>query len=53
MYLYFENGYKQKISMRKAYRLFSTIVDDNQKSQGTTFTTWMKEMERMEILIGF
>ena len=49
MFKYYENGYEQKISFRKAYRMF-TLVDADQKAQGTTFTSWLAEMEHMQIL---
>ena len=50
MFIYYEEGKMQKISMRKAYRLFCTLVSEDQKQQGTTFSTWLEEMQRMQIL---
>lgn len=47
---YYEEGKEKILPMRKVYRLFITSVDDNQKSQGTTFTDWLSEMEHMGIL---
>ena len=47
---YYEEGKEKILPMRKVYRLFITSVDDNQKSQGTTFTDWISEMEHMGIL---
>ncbi len=50
MFNYYEDGYTKKISMGKAYRMFITLVDDNQKAEGTTFASWLSEMEHMQIL---
>lgn len=49
-FLYYEDGYKKTIPMRKAYRMFCINVDDEQKAEGTTFTSWLAEMEHMQIL---
>lgn len=51
MFKYCEDGYIKKIPFRKVYRMFITLVDENQKSQGTTFTSWLDEMEHMQILV--
>ena len=51
MYIYYENGYPQKMPMRKLYRFFETQFDKEQKQMGTTFSTWLSEMEKMQILI--
>ncbi len=37
MFNYYEDGYIKKISIKKAYRMFITLVDNNQKVEGTTF----------------
>lgn len=50
MFRYYEDGYAKTLSMRKIYRMFSTLVDDNQKAEGTTFESWLYEMEHMQIL---
>lgn len=50
MFMYYEEGKTQKISMQKAYRLFCTSVSIEQKRQGTTFITWLNEMRHMQIL---
>lgn len=50
MFNYYEDGYCKKVTMRKAYRMFQTIVDDNQKENGTTFKSWLAEMEHTQIL---
>lgn len=51
MFKYCEDGYVKKVTFRKAYRMFITLVDENQKAQGTTFTSWIAEMEHMQILV--
>lgn len=50
MFYYYEDGYIKKVSMRKTYRMFITLVDNSQKAEGTTFKNWLKEMEHMQIL---
>lgn len=50
MYLYYENGTKEKLSLSEVKKLFETTVDNEQKEQGTTFETWLDEMEKMQIL---
>ena len=51
MFKYYEDGTDKKITFRKAYRMFTVMVDDEQKEQGTTFPSWLSEMEKMQILI--
>lgn len=51
MFKYYEDGKERTLSKRKVYRMFTTLVDENQKAQGTTFTSWLAEMEHMQILI--
>ena len=51
MFKYYEDGTDKTITFRKAYRMFTVMVDDNQKAQGTTFTSWLSEMEKLQILI--
>ena len=46
---YYEEEKPQRISMRKAYRMFRTEVSAEQKNQGTTFEMWLQEMLRMQI----
>lgn len=50
MFKYYEDGREQTFRIRKVYRLFQTMVDADQKAQGTTFTSWLSEMEKMQIL---
>lgn len=47
--IYYENGNPQRITMRKAYRIWVTMVDDEQKEAGTTFILWLAEMVKMGI----
>ena len=47
----YENGRKERITMRKVYRQFTTIVDEEQKEQGTTFTSWLSEMISNQIFV--
>ena len=51
MFKYYEDGHEKKVTFRKAFRMFTVMVDDNQKEQGTTFTSWLSEMEKMQIFI--
>ena len=51
MFKYYEDGTDKTITFRKAYRMFTVTVDDNQKEQGTTFSSWLSEMEKLQILI--
>ena len=51
MFKYYEDGTNKKITFRKAYRMFTVMVNDEQKAQGTTFSSWLSEMEKMQILI--
>lgn len=51
MYRYYEEGKERIISNRKAYRMFAVMVDDNQKGQGTTFESWLSEMEKLQIFV--
>ena len=44
MFKYYEDGNTKKISFRKAYRMFTTLVDENQKAQGTTFTSRLEKL---------
>ena len=51
MFKYYEDGMDKTITFRKAYRMFAVMVDNDQKAQGTTFTSWLSEMEHLQILI--
>ena len=51
MFKYYEDGTDKTITFRKAYRMFTAMVDDNQKEQGTTFSSWLSEMEKLQIFI--
>lgn len=50
-FLYYEDGKIEKLSMRDVYRMYDTSIDQHQKNQGTTFQSWLAEMEKMQILI--
>lgn len=50
-FICYEDGKKKTLSMRDAYRMFFTLVDQEQKKQGTTFHSWLEEMEQMQIFI--
>lgn len=50
MFKYYEDGWEQTFTFRKVYRLFQTMVGPGQKTQGTTFASWLLEMEHMQIL---
>lgn len=49
-YFYHEDVKTKRLTMHDVYRMFITSVDDNQKNQGTTFQSWIDEMEHMQIL---
>lgn len=49
-FTYYEDGKKQVLSMRDVYRQYRTMVDEEQKAEGTTFRSWLSEMEHMQIL---
>ena len=51
MFKYYEDGHEKKVTFRKAYRMFTVMVDNDQKEQGTTFTSWLSEMEKLQIFI--
>ena len=47
---YYENGSEETFTLEQVKQMFCDMVDDTQKKQGTTFETWLDEMERMQIL---
>lgn len=49
-FIYYEDGKKQVFSMRDVYRQYRTMVNEEQKAEGTTFRSWLAEMEHMQIL---
>ena len=51
-FLYYEDGREKRVTMRKAYRQFCTMVDASQKEQGTTFHSWLAEMIAMNIFVA-
>lgn len=48
---YYEDGHEKTYTMRDVYRQFTVLVPTEQKEQGTTFTSWLSEMEHLQILI--
>lgn len=51
-FLYYEDGRKKRVTMRDAYRQYMTMVDSNQKEQGTTFQSWLAKMIAMNIFVA-
>ena len=51
MFKYYEDGTDKTVTFRKAFRMFTTLVDNDQKEQGTTFSSWLSEMEKLQIFI--
>lgn len=51
IFRYYENGKVKRFSFSKLYRMFTVLVDDDQKTQGTDFISWLQEMEHMQILV--
>lgn len=49
-FAYYEDWKKQVFSMRDVYRQYCTMIDEEQKAEGTTFCSWLAEMEHMQIL---
>ena len=50
-FVYYENGHEEVFTFNELKKLFKNEVDERQKSQGTTFDTWLDEMLKMQILI--
>ena len=50
MFGYYENGKKERLTMRKVYRLYCVVVDDDEKAMGTNFTAWLMYMQRLGLL---
>ena len=51
MFKYYEEGKERTLTLNKVYRMFTVTVDEEQKDQVTTFTSWLSEMLHMQILI--
>jgi hypothetical protein len=49
-FAYYEDGNAKIFSMQEVHCLFCDLVGQDQKNNGTTFETWLDEMERMQIL---
>lgn len=50
MFGYYENGKRERLTMRKVYRLYCVLVDDEQKALGTDFMAWLMDMQRLGLL---
>ena len=48
-FAYYENGKEDIYTLPQVKILFRDLVDDTQKSQGTTFEMWLCEMKKMQI----
>lgn len=49
-FAYYEEGNETIYTESEVKELYNTLVDDNQKSQGTTYESWLQEMIHMQIL---
>lgn len=49
-FAYYEDGNTKIYTMQELQCLFCALVGQDQKSNGTTFDSWLYEMERMQIL---
>lgn len=50
MFGYYENGKKERLTMRKVYRLYCVVVDADEKAMGTDFIAWLMDMQRLGLL---
>lgn len=48
---YEDEGRVKTFTMKKIYRMFCVMIDEEQKKEGTTFLSWLSEMEKMQILL--
>ena len=49
-FAYYENGKKEVFDLEQVHKIYNFVVDKEQKQDGTTFTSWLAEMEKMQIL---
>ena len=49
-FAYYEDGNAKIFTLQEVQCLFCALVGQDQKDNGTTFTTWLAEMEKMQIL---
>lgn len=49
-FAYYEDGNEKIFSMQEVRHLYRSLVGQDQKNSGTTFSTWLAEMEKMQIL---
>lgn len=49
-FTYYENGFEEIFTIPDLMQIFNTCIDASQKTQGTTFDSWLYDMERMNLL---
>lgn len=49
-FAYYENGKTEVFTLSDVELFYELSVDNEQKQSGTTFETWLAEMEHMQIL---
>lgn len=49
-FAYYENGKTEVFALADVELFYELSVDNEQKQNGTTFETWLAEMEHMQIL---
>ena len=49
-FAYYEEGNTKIFTMKEVCCMYSALVGQDQKNNGTTFATWLAEMEHMQIL---
>lgn len=49
-FAYYEDGNTKIFSMQEVRHLYRALVGQDQKDNGTTFSSWLYEMEKMQIL---
>jgi len=50
-YLFYENGKEEELTTTELNEFFDTEFDNEQKLNGTTFDSWIREMIEMQILV--
>lgn len=48
---YYENEKREIYTLRKAYRAYRVMVDDEQKASGTDFKAWLLDMQRTGLFV--
>lgn len=49
-FAYYEDGNTKIFTMKEILCMYSALVGQDQKNNGTTFDSWLYEMEHMQIL---